>query len=339
MGFRPKSGSGVGISALVDRKTTNGTTQNLISANLELGNIWAYWFSKKLGLDTNDCVVPAEEKFVESKISSEVLSYSLNPEVRIVLTNPDKCLQVIGTGLNQVIDGPSVARENALSTPFWYKGASSTFENLASTSPRYVYVGDGDFADQENKGRVSGPSGWFDEKTQIVPVRKESNEIKTTQNLVLKEDSAVIDLKLYLDEKHKDVSRANDRLGFYVSSYRYLVTKTSCFSGGWNVKFTSSSSWTATYSRGGCSFGGLELIMESNYTSIPIKFLLEPESVVTVREEATRLAAIEQERILKAQADARAANLIKVVSCKKVQVIKKVKGIKPKCPSGYSKVN
>ena len=81
------------------------------------------------------------------------------------------------------------------------------------------------------------------------------------------------------------------------------------------------------------------MIMESNYTSIPIKFLLEPESVVTVREEATRLAAIEQERILKAQADARAANLIKVVSCKKVQVIKKVKGIKPKCPSGYSKVN
>jgi hypothetical protein len=139
-------------------------------------------------------------------------------------------------------------------------------------------------------------------------------------------------------------SASPDVITIYTGFYWWYSKDRSYTSAGWRINY-SGNSWTARYSPGGSLPGGVFMGYTARAVKIPIIDLFTSaadkaaaDKAAADKAAADKAAADDAAAVFKAAADARAAAIKKVtITCTKGKLTKKIKAVKPKCPTGYKK--
>jgi len=331
------------IDNVLVTKTGKGSTR--FGSSISVAELWGYWFSKEQNLYFPECKPKDSQNAywatdpLIAKFNYSILSYGLQPEIQIDISNGGDCIILVRTGDLSYSKHPTTYQFSGYlnEKPFWTMVGKKYFSDLVNGKVPVLQVGLGDFIERfgsQNPLFQNSPLTGFEMKSepQVVPAQ-------TT----IKRQSESIKLNLKLDLNGLD-SKGESHIGVYVGYYYLFSSGTNYSSGGWRVYSSGSNRWTATYFKGGMTAAGRRIDFSREYIKIPISDLLVSPQVkaaadLKAKQEADAKAAADLKA--KQEADAKAAAVKTVatkkttITCVKGKLTKKVTAVKPKCPAGY----
>jgi hypothetical protein len=335
--------------------TKTGKGSRWFGSSISVAELWGYWFSKEQKLYSSECKPKDSQNAywatdpLSAKFDYSILSYGLQPEIQFDISNGSDCIILIRTGDLTYSKHPTTYQFSGYlnEKPYWTMVGKNYFNDLVNGKVPVLQVGLGDFIEKfgaQNPLFQNSPLTGFEMKREpkVVPT-----------NTTLMRQSERVKLNLKLDLNGLDI-KSESSVGIYVGYYYLFSSGTNYSSGGWRVYSSGSNRWTATYFKGGMTAAGRRIDFSREYIKIPITDLLvSPEAKAAAelkakqeaeaktaaelkaKQEAEANAAAELKAKLEAEAKAALATKKTTITCVKGKLVKKVTGVKPKCPVGY----
>lgn len=354
--FQLGGGGGLWTSLTLEAKASSSQKQSkTLKAELAAATLWGLLLSNRQNLVRDDDCIPESTKFRgESSVTSEikVMRAGQRPKISIEISEPTNCVFLIHT--------PTIgaAKQNNLLNPFWSSKGTAYWSNLVSTKSDLIQVSTKVFG--ENRNRSIWPEGF-----QII---SDAMPVASTSSLSLVNNKILINSEIDLTQLNKSSINRTSEAQIVIGVYARINAISSCTGspGGWRVTWVSANSFSIRYSRVGCTPEGIFDEYQVASVKIPLIDLLEdPASREKAKQEADAQAAAElkvqqeveakaaaelkakQEAEAKARAESEASEAAAksaakaaatkktTITCVKGKLIKKVRAVKPKCPSGY----
>jgi hypothetical protein len=349
---RNLDGYGIDLSQLSQKytvssyvKTRKGSNFGIASVSGKYGiaQLCGNWFSKNQGIFPDQCkpISPDYDlKKLNAKVSWKVLNPGPKPIVEISIQEDSNCIFLVHAGPLAKPSGLDRFRSSSepislAELPFWSGEAPAYFNQILSKPDQVVQVAVGDFAGEAK--------GWASENFPDTDI------IETLPSKILSHSDSVIrdgqNVKVTTTIDLTNISSASpDVITIYTGFYWWYSKDRSYTSAGWRINY-SGNSWTARYSPGGSLPGGVFMGYTARAVKIPIIDLFTSaadkaaaDKAAADKAAADKAAADDAAAVFKAAADARAAAIKKVtITCTKGKLTKKIKAVKPKCPTGYKK--
>ena len=352
---------------VITRKVSNTqTTTESIEAWIDASTLWNKILTNRQKLQRDDCSPPttSDSAGPQDAVSSvKVLTAGEKPKISLEITDPGNCISLVHT--------PPIgkaASDKLLNFKFWDKEASQYWANLTSTNPSIIRASTTVFGKTVKSNYSFDPFFLFE---------KDATPINTKDTISLIDNKVTVVSELDLTGIDKKTLSPTSEVQIVAGVYSVFDKVSTCYSGGWRVNWTTSSSFTVRYSSGGCTSGGLTISYQVVSSKILTLDLLETngaskakaeaeakakaeaeakakaeaearakaeaeakakaEAEAKAKAEAEARAKAEAEARAKAEAEAEAAKKKTTITCVKGKLTKKVTAVKPKCPKGYKK--
>jgi hypothetical protein len=304
-------GSYVWSTKLIQRKiSTSKTQEEFLEAIISPASIWSQILSKRQNLNRDNCRPGRQELFkfdfkTSSKIS--ILSNGEKPRISIELSEPSNCIFLINT--------PEIGKlesKSFLNTPFWNQnvspyssepGLDQYWENLFNPNRRILSASSTYFGKSEAPD-YKGSSNFV--------MERDSNPLFSKDSLNVAGDKITILSELDLSKIDKAIINSRSEAQIVIGVYSKYSAISSCAAGGWTVDWTSRSSFTMRYSKGGCTPSGVMNSYQVVSATIPLLDLLQYEGAakqMAAKQDSDAKAAAELKA--KQEAEAKAAAELK----------------------------
>ena len=347
-----------------------------VTSSIAGSEIWSTWFSKQQGLKDDSCEPAAAQMtydfVVPRSLSYQIVESGKQAIVDITIKEDSKCALFVYTPkLSRVISTSPFEKDYLAQDPFWSKGGSRYFGELAnSPTPKVRVIG--------NPEVVNTAKRIFHDGSRIYDITGEGVELSSSESVKRVGSDIVIRTIIDMSSYSLNEIKPSEEIGILVGMYSQYLSKSGGSSGRWVITWNSSSSWSANYSRGTASYGGRKAWYQPEFVKIPtIDLATSPQqkAAADAKNEADRAkAAADMEKAnaaykaiadaeiakfqaeLKAKQDAEvkaaaelearqeaerkeqqksAAAKKTTITCIKGKLTKKVTQINPKCPAGY----
>jgi hypothetical protein len=283
------------ISELIERKvSTSQRKSELISGVTTSSELWAQVLSNRQKLTRNDCIPEKSSDAYyfspTTRTNVKILSYGDKPRISVEITESSNCTFLIHT--------PPIGNfssDNLINFPFWDKKGEQFWSNLISTTPSLIRISATEFG----KSKKPDFNGRF-------TFEKDATPINTIDSISIVDNKIVITSELDLTSVNKAFFTSSSYAQIVIGAYSRFDAVSSCFSGGWNVNWTSKSSFSVRYSKGGCTPSGLRNSYQVISTKIQLLDLVESDGVAKAEAKANTELKAKQEAEAKAATELKA---------------------------------
>ena len=322
----------------ITRKVSNTqTTNEMLEAWIDAAALWNMVLTNRQKLGRDNCSpVKSSNTAGPQDVSSsiKILTTGEKAKISFEITDPGSCVSLVHT--------PTIgmaSTDKLLNTPFWEKEGTQYWANLTSEYPSITRASSSVFGKPLQTTSSFAPVFLFE---------KDATPISTKDTISLVDNRVTVVSELELRGIDKKSLSPTSEVQIVAGVYSVFDAVSSCFSGRWNVNWTTSSNFTVRYSKGGCTPSGVSISYQVVSSKVLTLDLLEVNGAskaaaeLKAKQEAEAKAAAElkakQEAEAKAAAEKAAAESKKItITCVKGKLTKKVTAVKPKCPSGYKK--
>ena len=313
-----------------------------VKAERKVSGIWGDWFSKEQGIQPLNCnplSAEATEYLWHNKSKLiyyyNIIEFGPKPKIEITISDPSDCVFLVQTGplvpIKRLMINSDVWNKylTLAEYPYWEGEAPAYFSSILSVPTQSVQVAKNldfaeispDFDSRLNNGYMLKriPTETF---THTDSVTREGNIVKII---------TTIDLSKFSTNSDGTVS-------VLFGTYNWLKKSGTYSTSGWRVS-SYRGVWSATWSNGGSSLGGVIPNYQVKVLTLPISELVMTEAMrVEMQAKAAESAEAQKESDAKEAASkelAKNSAKKKTILCTKGKLLKKVKAFQPKCPIGY----
>ena len=288
----------------ITRKVSNTqTTNEMIEAWIDTAALWNMVLTNRQKLQRDNCSPVKSSNTAgpqDASSSIKILTTGEKAKISFEITDPGNCVSLVHT--------PTIGKastDKLLNTPFWEKEGTQYWANLTSEYPSITRASSSVFGKPLVIRYASDPVFLFE---------KDATPISTKDTISLVDNRVTVVSELDLRGIDKKSLSPTSEVQIVAGVYSVFDAVSSCFSGRWNVNWTTSSSFTVRYSQGGCTPSGVSISYQVVSSKVLTLDLLEVNGAskaaaeLKAKQEAEAKAAAELKAKQEAEAKAAAEN-------------------------------
>ena len=300
------------VSQLIERKVSSKQyTNELLDATLMVGELWSKIISQRQGLTRANCIPASSTDYnFDPQISTNyrIVSNGKNPKVVLELSESSNCISSLYTPLldkETSYESVNCSWWDEKMTKNWPEISVGPFKYLRASSetfgskkkPEWNFLTNNKWSKSSLTGCGSSLDGGF-------VVTGTPKLINTDDSVQLIDEKIEITSNLDLSSIETSQVTEMSKVQIVIGAYFRFNKESSCYPGSWSVTAPTPSFVKLTYSKGGCTTGGLTESRNVVSIEIPTLDLLERNGVANAKAAAELRAATE----LKASQDKAAAD-------------------------------
>ena len=278
----------------IERKvSTTQTKSERIEAYITTSSLWSMLLSNRQKMQRSDCI-PEQSKDTYYNVAAttnvKVIEAGDKPTINLEISDPTNCIFLIHTPLIG-----KVSSDKLINYPFWKVEGQKFWNDLVGSNSNLIRVSAKTFGQ-------SVKSNYFESfkfESDAIPVDSKDSVSLTDNKITI---TSILDLS----KLDKSSINSQSEAQIVIGAYAKYDAVSSCTSGVWRVNWTTSSTYTVRYSRGGCTAAGLMNSYQVISTKIPLLDLVESDGVAKAEAKANTELKAKQEAEAKAATELKA---------------------------------